>query len=351
MPADSLIACVGDNCLDIPLTRDGDRVNRVDLAEGVTASDAHNGAAAHNRADARNRADAHDGADAHNGAAGHGRTETETAEGLPGGNAYNVAVELAQEGRRAAYLGAVGDDRAGSVLVSAAAAAGVDVTRVAELPGGTGRTLIGHDAYGERRFVHEDYGVSADYRLDADTVSWLARAHWVHFSRQPDLAEWGPRLRAQGALISCDLGYEGGIDELELLAPMLDVAFLSFSAAAGLSSDEILARALRAGVPLVVLTLGVAGSTAATQGQRWHADAVPVPQVVDTLGAGDAYIAAFIAELSDHNNVPAAMRAGSHAGAAACTQWGPVASKWMQPGRALGSADNHNHRGRSVNEL
>ena len=44
--------------------------------------------------------------------------------------------------------------------------------------------------------------------------------------------------------------------------------------------------------------------------------------MVDTLGAGDAYIAAFIAARLDGSGVPGAMQAGAQSGAAACRQWG-----------------------------
>lgn len=280
-PSSESIVCVGDNCVDVTLA----------FPRAVTP----------------------------------GPTPASTPPGeLPGGNAFNVAVALAQTGRRAGYVGAVGDDPAGDVILAAAVKAGVDTSQVQRIPGPTGRTVVDHDPDGERRFVSEDYGVAAEYRVDAATARWLAHAGWLHFARQADLADWAGTLRAGHAVLSCDLGYSGGLGALERVAPAVDVVFMSASSGAGLTPERMLRRALAAGARLAVVTLGARGSVAASPDARWEMDAVPVPRVIDTLGAGDAYIAAFIAARMDGQEITQAMKAGSRAGAAACTRWGLV---------------------------
>ena len=133
---------------------------------------------------------------------------------LPGGNAFNVATVLARSGLSAAYLGAVGDDAAAELILGAGASAGVDMSRVMRVAGPTGRTVVGRDTHGERHFVFEDYGAAARYRLDDETIEWLTGARWLHFARQPDVAQYTERLRAGGATVSCDVGYAGGLDQL-----------------------------------------------------------------------------------------------------------------------------------------
>jgi fructoselysine 6-kinase len=281
MPPSEWIVCVGDNCVDVTQSGHRDLPHRVPVA--AASPPAH----------------------------------------WAGGNAFNVAVALARMGRRASYVGAVGDDPAAEVIVSAAREAGVDISRLERVPGATGRTIVDHDPDGERRFVSEDYGVAADYRIDAETATWLSTAGWLHFARQVDLADWGSALRGGGAVLSCDLGHSGGVGALERIAAVVDVVFMSASSAAGLTPEQLLRRALNAGVPLVVVTLGAHGSLAASGEAQWQMAASPVSRVIDTLGAGDAYIAAFIAARMEDKGIEEAMRAGSQAGAAACTQWGP----------------------------
>jgi fructoselysine 6-kinase len=49
--------------------------------------------------------------------------------------------------------------------------------------------------------------------------------------------------------------------------------------------------------------------------------------VVDTLGAGDAYIAACISALVEGAPLPAALERGAHAAARTCTHYGA----WREP--------------------
>jgi fructoselysine 6-kinase len=239
-----------------------------------------------------------------------------------GGNALNVAVETARLGFGASYLGAVGTDSQASLILEAARAAGVDFSYVVRLPGATGRTVVSRDEAGERQFVSEDYGVASAYRIDDAAAEVITSARWAHFCRQPDLAQWAPRLQQKGTMLSCDLGIEGGPALLGELARHLEVVFLSGSAGDEPSGQELLRDALDAGARLAVVTLGAAGSMAASADREWRVDAVPVQRVVDSLGAGDAYIAAFIASRLEGREIEDAMRAGAVAGANACTRWG-----------------------------
>jgi len=243
-------------------------------------------------------------------------------EELAGGNALNVAVELARAGRATGYFGAVGDDARAAVILDAAQAAGVDVAGVRRVPGATGVTVVARDGNGERSFVSQDYGVAGEYRLDEATAHRIAGHRWAHFARQPDLAEWAPSLRVDGVRLSCDLGVETEPGTLEAIGPYLDVAFFSTSAAEGRTAEELLAQGLASGAALAVVTCGARGSLAGALDKRWHAAAVRLDDVVDTLGAGDAFIAAFISAILDDRDVDRALREGALAGAAACTRRG-----------------------------
>ena len=97
---------------------------------------------------------------------------------FPGGNALNVAVAAARAGAQAAYLGAVGTDRAGDSVLAGLHAEGVDTSHV--------RVIDGPNAYadvmlveGDRVFVGADIGVSR-FRLDSDDLAWAATFDLVH---------------------------------------------------------------------------------------------------------------------------------------------------------------------------
>jgi sugar/nucleoside kinase (ribokinase family) len=117
--------------------------------------------------------------------------------------------------------------------------------------------------------------------------------------------------------VSCDLN-DGGD---HALACAVDVAFASAADADG-DTAVALAHDLRArGAELAVVTLGAGGSLAQSAAGTWRQPAIPV-EVVDSLGAGDAFIAGVIAALLAGEDVASALRAGAHAGAEACTRVG-----------------------------
>src|SRR3954463_10129205 len=78
---------------------------------------------------------------------------------LVGGNAVNVAVNWARHGLASAWLGAVGADAEGALVLAALDRAGVDTSRAVTLPGPTGVTEIELNG-GERRIAAEDLGVA-----------------------------------------------------------------------------------------------------------------------------------------------------------------------------------------------
>ncbi len=223
---------------------------------------------------------------------------------LPGGNALNVAVHLAAD-----YFGAVGDDEEGRSIVEQARAAGVGIHGIEVRPGRSGVTLVQLER-GERRFLLEEYGVAAEYRISEAIVGELCRYRWVHMARQPDGAVHAPMLRAAGVAISCDFCDAWDADLAAGLAPQLEVAFFS-------GDGEAAAEAVAHGARIGVATLGDGGSVAYTSSGRVEQRALPA-EVVDTLGAGDALIAAFIASMLRGLDARDSLRAGAAAAADAC---------------------------------
>jgi fructoselysine 6-kinase len=228
----------------------------------------------------------------------------DTFSDLPGGNALNVAVRLGAD-----YYGSVGDDDEGRMIVEQARAAGAGVEGVEVLRGRTGVTLVELER-GERRFVHEEYGASAGFRISEPVSARLCAYRWVHVARQPDAVALTPSLRAAGVPLSCDFCDVWDRELAAALTPHLQVAFFS-------GDGEAAAEAVARGAAVGVATLGDAGSVAYTAAGRHEQPALPA-DIVDTLGAGDALIAAFIASTLAGADTPEALRAGAEAAADAC---------------------------------
>ncbi len=76
----------------------------------------------------------------------------------------------------------------------------------------------------------------------------------------------------------------------------------------------------------VIVTLGAQGAMLFERGRAAHAQSSPLVSVVDTTGAGDAFIGAFAARWVATDDAFAALSWGVAAGALACTTLGASSS-------------------------
>jgi len=238
-----------------------------------------------------------------------------------GGNALNVAFELLRGGWKCSYFGAVGNDARGEMIRDSASAAGINTEHLTTLDGPTGFTVIGHNAAGDRQFLEEDYGVAADYRIDDATAELISGFEWIHLARQADAGERAAQLGSRGALLSCDFGEQQPGAKPEPLCAELEVAFFSLPDGDQESAAKLATDATEIGASIGVVTMGPLGSIAVAEGQSWFRPAVEVA-VVDSLGAGDAFIAAFIADVVSDETIADTIDAAARMGADACTRVG-----------------------------
>jgi fructoselysine 6-kinase len=237
---------------------------------------------------------------------------------LAGGNALNVAAGLSAAGLNSYYLGAVGEDANAELILDGARGAQVATDRVRRLPEPTGVTEVRLRSDGDREFVEERYGASAGYRPDADDIAFLRECRWVHCVNLADPEALIVQL--DGVPVSFDFGIESSAELVAQLAPRLEIAFFS---GAGLDREQAVSlgeRAVAVGAALAVVTRGRRGSMALNSAVV-EVPAQPV-DVVDTLGAGDALIAAVIAARVRGQEIEQALAAGSAAAARACRHYG-----------------------------
>jgi fructoselysine 6-kinase len=231
-----------------------------------------------------------------------------------GGNAVNVAVQLAERGLEVQYYGAVGTDREGALIRDTLADRQIDVTGLQSRPGATALTLISVDASGERHLDEEHFGVTAGYHPDEAQIERIADADWVQIGMLSRATELRAALRARRPKIRIgqDCSVAAGYRDLS-------VAFLSAEPAGAAAAAE---AGLREGAELVVTTLGADGAIAfGRHGFTLEQAADPV-DAVDTTGAGDSFIAGFVAAYLRSYDLAAAMAAGAAWAARTCTHIG-----------------------------
>jgi fructoselysine 6-kinase len=191
------------------------------------------------------------------------------------------------------------------------------------LPGRTSVSRIRVDASGDRTFEFEDFAVCAGYRPAEDELAELSRCTAVHIGMLPGAAEVRSRLSGRGVLVSQDCAVSSGYDHL-------DIAFCSAGEDGGRARD-LAEEAVLGGARLAVVTCGAAGSVA-FDGRSWWRVPAAAADVVDTTGAGDSYIAGFLAARATGSDILQSMRAGARVAARTC---GHLAA-WPQDGAPLG---------------
>ena len=228
---------------------------------------------------------------------------------LVGGNAVNVAVQAAGLGLRVACITAVGPNAEadGDRIVEALAATGVEVGRIERRAAPTSVTVLRVGADGNRTILTEDFGACAHWSPDATSIPLLTAARHVHIGWLQDGGQLRAALAAAGGSVSQDVSVNAAPADLGVAGVSLAFASLpeARAAEAGARAAELVAQGAKA----AVVTLGAAGSLALIDGHLHHAPAVQITPT-DTTGAGDAYIAGFLAARLNGADVPMAMAAG-----------------------------------------
>ncbi len=233
---------------------------------------------------------------------------------FPGGNCVNHAVFARRAGAKTAYAGAVCDDDAGRLIRQALVEEGVDVSLLRTESGQTAYCVI-ETQEGERIFVGANLGVSIIAPSRAD-LARLTDFDAIHTGRSSHVDAWLPRF-AEATKVSYDLATVHDSDRIAEVAPH---CFLIAFSAGGTSREEALALAQlarTAGARWSLVTRGVEGALLAGEAGMFEVPAQPV-EAIDTLGAGDTYIANVLVGLLNNYHPDIVLKRAAEAAAQTC---------------------------------
>lgn len=217
----------------------------------------------------------------------------------PGGNSVNVPVLAHRyDGSEAGYIGVLADDAPGRHFAAALQEEQVDVSRVRIVQGQSACNYIALDEAGDRSFTGDNGRETVQWktRLMFTPADYAAMEQYdlAHTSIHSWLNDYHPAI-SRHVLLSLDFSGEYNRVNIARVCPLLRFAFFSGGDKSEEEACAVARSALEAGARTVVVTMGTRGSYILEQHREHRQQAVMV-DAVDTLGAGDAFIAAFLAE-------------------------------------------------------
>lgn len=268
----------------------------------------------------------------------------------PGGAPANVAVGIARLAGNSAFIGCVGGDPFGDFMRQVLNKEGVNSVYLHQLNHQrTSTVLVSLDAHGERHFTFM-VRPSADLFLTVDHLPSFQAAEGLHLcsialSAEPSRTaafQAISTIKQAGGWVSFDPNLRDDLwPDKQLMMSLLDRAFrqadiikLSLEELALLSEGQQSEAAIchfgeKYQPALLLVTQGKNGVTLWKNNQLQHFSA-PEVQVVDTTGAGDAFVAGLLAALAqqpdplDPDDLPAAIAQAQRCGALATTAKGAM---------------------------
>ncbi|KAH9310849.1 hypothetical protein KI387_025884, partial [Taxus chinensis] len=238
----------------------------------------------------------------------------------PGGAPANVAVGIARLGGNSAFIGKVGDDEFGHMLAGILRENGVDDKGLLfDSHARTALSFVTLRGDGEREFMFYR-NPSADMllmeaELDKDLIQQAQIFHYGSISliTEPSRSAHFAAMKMAkdaGALLSYDPNLrlplwpspEEARERIFSIWDQADVIKVSDNEVEFLTNgedyekDEVIDTLMRPGLKLLLITEGKKGCSYYTKDFRGKVNGIAV-DTVDTTGAGDAFVGAFLTEL------------------------------------------------------
>ncbi len=230
-----------------------------------------------------------------------------------GGSAANTAVGLARLDCKVGFIGKVGCDREGGLLIQDFRNEGVDTGGVVRAEQGKSGSVLGFVDKKGARALYINSGVNDTITIDEVKSRYASQAQFLHltsfvgdesFQTQKKLLD----TISDSVKISFDPGALYARRGISRLEPIIRKAYVFMPNAIELAlltgeidyckgADSMIGR----GVKIVAVKLGSDGCYVTDGGERHRIEPFKV-KVVDTTGAGDAFCAGFLyGLLSDKN--------------------------------------------------
>lgn len=238
----------------------------------------------------------------------------------PGGNCVNVAVGCKRNGAgQVAYLGILATDDKAEAIRAVIEKEGVDthLCRVVEGISGQPRVNL---VDGDRVFIGGPKNTvqhKVKLKLIEEDFHFASLFDLAHVSCYSNMEEELSGL-AESVDISFDFSDMHSDEYLVKVCPHIRFAFFSGSHMEKEEINVLAQKVCEFGVEVIGITRGAEGAVFYKNGEMFHRSPDPT-DVIDTMGAGDSFIAGFLTCYIDTGNMEEALDAAAASSAKTCT--------------------------------
>src|SRR5699024_10393916 len=188
--------------------------------------------------------------------------------------------------------------------------------------GKTSRVTIELDEHGDRTFLHWDKGVqdSLEVRISDKDVRHIEDHDLMH-TNSPDMLLAYVEKSNESIDISFDFSIEKDKEQLKKICPHLTFAFFSADDLSISESEVLINEIHKYGVEYVIVTRG--GEDALfSDGNKVYREEIEHIKAVDTLGAGDTFISAFLSHFIQGSDYKYLLNKATKAATEVCKRYG-----------------------------
>lgn len=220
----------------------------------------------------------------------------------PGGNAVNVAANAALLKHQSAYLGNFSDDKYGYTMKAILRDLNINISRCCTIKNSSMKKCIEDVIDGERQFLYVDLGKnwSGPYEIKDDDISYLNQFDAILTSCNAKMEDQIHKLKNLNAIISYDFGEKEKYRTEEYfhkICPYIDIAQFSM---ANVSLENIRSFIEKNNFKFPVLITRGGDNPVFFNGYEYYEGNQNYVKPIDTMGAGDAYVTAFICSLLEN---------------------------------------------------
>lgn len=238
----------------------------------------------------------------------------------PGGNAVNVAVGAKKNGaKKVSYIGVFATDNKAEHIKDSLDSEEISYERARTLEGISGQPRVNINKEGDRIFTggpKDTVQHQVKIRLTNADYHFISGFDLCHTSCYSWMEDELPEL-SKKVEISYDFSDNKEKEYFEKVCPYIDYAFLSASELEDEKLELLIERLRKYNIKVIGITRGSKPAVFIHERKRYIQETKKV-EVVDTMGAGDSFIAAFLVEFTHSKDMEKALEAASIAASETC---------------------------------